>query len=106
MQAESSAALAATEAGAGGGSLADQVRNFRASALSYRSAVQRNLGFARADTALTLDAVGQEAANRVSTFRPAYERPSLLAAGITLGKGFLDASRFSVPNRGATGGGY
>lgn len=101
LSAESSAGLAATEAGAGGGVLRDQVRNFRAASLSYKTAVQRNLGFSRSDAALRLAATGEEAKGRISTYRPDYERPSYLGAALEFGQGFLDASRFGVPNRSA-----
>jgi len=106
LKAESAAALAGVEAGAGGGVLADQVRNFRAASLSYSTAVRRNLDYRRSDTALTLQAVGQEAKNRISTYRPSFERPSLAGAGLTIAGGFLDASRFTAPNRTTTGGSY
>lgn len=99
LKAESSAALAGIESGAGGGALADQMRNFRGAALSYQTAVKRNLGYSRANTAMTLDAIGLEARNRVSTYRPDYQRPSLLQFGLSTAGGFLDASRFTAPNR-------
>ena len=102
LKAESGAALAAVESGAGGGALADQIRNFQASALSYQTAMKRDLGYRRADTVLGMHAVSQEAKNRITTYRPSYESPSLLGAGLTIAGGFLDASRFGVPTRGAT----
>ena len=106
LKAESGAALAAVESGAGGGALADQIRNFQASSLSYQTAVKRDLGYRRADTVLGMHAVSQEAKNRISTYRPSYERPSLLGAGLTIAGGYMDATRFAVPNRTATGSGY
>lgn len=95
--AESTALLAGIEAGAGGRSLIEKTREFRASALNYSSAVRRNQTYSRGAAAGNLHAVSLEAEGRVRGFRPQYQAPSLLGAGLTIAGGYLDAQRFLAP---------
>lgn len=98
MVAESTASLAGLEAGAGGRSVAEVSREFRASALRYRTATERNLAYARGGTALNLQAIGLQAEGRVRGFRPNYQRPSLIGAGLTIAKGGFDSFNYQAPS--------
>jgi len=96
-RAESSAILAGIEAGAGGGSLLEKPRDFRASALRYGSAVTRSRENERGASANNLNAISVGASGRVTNYRPKYTKPSLASAGLTLLGGFLDATKFLPP---------
>lgn len=97
MVATSSAALAGIESGAGGGALTDKIRDFRQTELTYRTAVSRSLGYRRGATASNLNAIGLEAKNRVVNYRPPYQKPSLLGAGLTILGGATQASLYGAP---------